>query len=484
MLDLAFDLDAPRFRVHHPRMRLTFLGAAEEVTGSMLLLDTESGSVLIDCGMFQGRRTESRRRNRQLPRDAVHADAVILTHAHVDHSGNLPTLVKAGYGGSIYATPATFDLCAYMLRDAAHIQVADAEYLNRKNARDPDHDPIEPLYDDEDAVRALERFVTLPYHRTFEPIPGVRASFLNAGHILGSAEVVLDVKEAGTTRRIVVTGDLGRAGLPILRDPEIPPAPIDYVVMESTYGDRVHAPADDMHDELERVVRGAIERGGKVIVPAFAVGRTQELLYVLHELRKAGRLPSIPVFVDSPLAIDATSVFRSHPECFDAEARAFLDEHGDIFSFDGLRYCRSREDSIAINEVEGPAIIISAAGMAEAGRVLHHLRNHVENERNTILVVGWMAQHTLGRRLVERRPRVRIWGVERDLRARVEVLDVFSAHADRDDLLAFADACGVSTRRFFLVHGEPEQQRALAAAMKERGMRVHVPQRKESIELD
>lgn len=449
----------------------------------MLLLQTESGSVLIDCGLFQGRRAESRRRNRALPREAVHADAVILTHAHIDHSGNLPTLVEAGYSGAIYATPATFDLCAYMLRDSAHIHESDAEYLNRRNARDPDYEPIEPLYVDEDAVRALERFVTLPYHRPFEPIPGVRATFLNAGHILGSAEVVLDVEESGTTRRIVVSGDLGRAGLPILRDPEIPPAPIDYVVMESTYGDRVHGPSANMHDDLERVIRDTVERGGKVIVPAFAVGRTQELLYVLHDLRKAGRLPRIPVFVDSPLAIDVTSVFRSHPECFDADARAFLDEHGDIFSFEGLKYCRSREDSMAINGVEGPAVIISAAGMAEAGRVLHHLRNHVEDERNTVLIVGWMAQHTLGRRLVERRRRVRIWGVERDLRARVVVLNAFSAHADRDDLLAFAEACGVSTRKFFLVHGEPEQQRALAAAMDDRGMRVHIPQRKESIEL-
>lgn len=464
-------------------MRLTFLGAAQEVTGSMLRLDVGSNSVLIDCGMVQGRRAESRRRNRELPREAVRTDAVILTHAHIDHSGNLPTLVKAGFGGSIYATPATYDLAAYMLRDSAHIQESDAEYLNKKHARDPDYTPIEPLYDDEDAVRALERFVTLPYHRDFEPIPGVRARFLDSGHILGSAEILLDVTVRGAKRRIVVTGDLGRAGLPILKDPEIPEGPIDYVVMESTYGDRVHGPVARMHEALERVVLGTIERGGKIIVPSFAVGRTQELLYVLHELQRAGRLPAIPVFVDSPLAIDVTSVFRLHPECFDAGARALLDERGDLFSFEGLKYCRTREESMAINRVEGPAIVISAAGMAEAGRVLHHLRNTVEDERNTILVVGWMAQHTLGRRLVERQRRLRIWGVERDLNARVEVINAFSAHADRDDLLAFADACGHSTRKFFLVHGEPEQQRSLSAAMADRGMRVHIPQRDESIEL-
>lgn len=465
-------------------MRLTFLGAAEEVTGSMLRLDAESGSVLIDCGMFQGRRQESRRRNRQLPREAVHADSVILTHAHIDHSGNLPTLVKAGYPGSIYATPATHDLATYMLRDAAHIQEADADYLNRKHARDPDHDPIEPLYVDADAVRALERFVAIPYHRRFSPIPGVEAMFIDSGHILGSAQVVLDVKEGGTQRRIVVTGDLGRAKLPILRDPEIPKGPLDYVVMESTYGDRVHGPAARMHEDLERVVHRSIERGGKIIVPAFAVGRTQELLYVLHDLHRRGRVPAIPVFVDSPLAVDVTSVFRKHSEIYDADARAFLEDRGDLFSFEGLRFCRSREESMAINEVEGPAIIISAAGMCEAGRVLHHLRNKVEDERNTILIVGWMAQHTLGRRLVERQKRVRIWGVERDLRARVEVLNAFSAHADRDDLLAFAEACGASTRKFFLVHGEPDPQRTLAAAMKQRGMRVHIPQRNEAVELE
>ena len=464
-------------------MRLTFLGAAGEVTGSMIRLDVESGSILIDCGMFQGRRAESRRRNRDLPRAATSCDAAILSHAHVDHSGNLPTLVKSGFRGTIHATPATYDLCAFMLRDAARIQEADAEYLNRKGRDDPDHQEIIPLYDEEDALRALERFVAVPYHRLFDPLPGVRATFLDSGHILGSASIVLDVAEGGARRRVVLTGDLGRASLPILRDPERPQPPVDYVIMESTYGDRVHGPAARMHDELERVIREGIARGGKIIVPAFAVGRTQELLYVLHDLKQAGRLPSIPIFVDSPLATDVTAVFRAHPECFDAPTRAFLDAHGDLFAFDGVRFCRTREESIAINDVEGPALILAAAGMCEAGRVLHHLRNHIEDPRATILVVGWMAQHTLGRRLVERRPRVRVWGVERDLRARVEVLNVFSAHADRNDLLAFADACGVATRSFFLVHGEPAQQASLSEAMEARGMRVAVPTRGEVVEL-
>jgi metallo-beta-lactamase family protein len=464
-------------------VRLTFLGAAQEVTGSLLLIEVPGGSMIVDCGMFQGRREESRRRNRRLPPEAIAADAAVLTHSHVDHSGNLPTLVKSGFAGVIYATPATLDLCTYMLRDSAHIHTGDAAYLNRKFGHDPDWEPITPLYDEEDALKALQRFVTFPYHSVFEPLPGVRAWFLDAGHILGSAQIVLDVKDNGQSRRLVVSGDLGRKGLPIIRDPEAPPRPIDYVVMESTYGNRVHGSVEQMHDDLERVVNDTVRRGGKVIVPAFAVGRTQELLYVLHELMKARRLPQIPIFIDSPLAINVTEVFRRHPECFDAEARTFLEENGDVFDFEGVKFMRTPEESMQINSHPGPAIIVSASGMAEAGRIIHHLRNHVDNERNTILIIGFMAQHTLGRRLVERRPRVKIWGVERDLRARVEVLNEFSAHADRNDLLAYIEGCG-GLRRVFLVHGEPDQQEPLRAALGERGIPAHVPRRGETVVLD
>ena len=464
-------------------MHLTFLGAAREVTGSMFLLELESGSLLVDCGFFQGRREESRRRNRSIPPAAIHADAAILTHAHIDHSGSLPTLAKAGFAGSIYATPATRDLCACMLRDAARIQQADAAYLNRKYADDSDFVRVEPVYDEEDVVKALGQFVSIPYHRPFQPLPGVTARLLDAGHILGSAEILLEVKERGSLRRVVFSGDLGRKGLPIIGDPEYPSPPIDYLVMESTYGDRLHGDIAQMHDDLERVIRQAITRGGKIIVPAFAVGRTQELIYALNELKRKGRLPPIPIFVDSPLAINVTEVFKLHPECFDTEARAFLEQHGNVFGFDGIQYVSSREDSIRLNDMAGPAMIISAAGMAEAGRVLHHLRNNVEDERNTILIVGFMAEHTLGRRIVERRPRVRIWGVERELRAHVEVLDAFSAHADRKDLLAYADACGKDARRIFLVHGEPSAQVSLEAAMRERGFRVEIPERKRRVEL-
>ncbi len=464
-------------------LRLTCFGAAREVTGSMFLLELDAGTILVDCGMFQGRRAEARQRNRDLPREVVAADAVVLTHAHIDHSGNLPTLVKAGFAGVIHATPATVDLCGYMLRDSAHIQEGDAKYLNRKFADDPAFEPVVPLYDDDDAVRALERFVTTPYHQPFTPLPGVTATLLNAGHILGSAELVLDVTDGGDRRRLVFSGDLGRAGLPIIRDPEPPPRPVDYVVMESTYGDRRHGTVTQMHDDLARIVADTVARGGKILIPAFAVGRTQEILYVLHALRQAGRLPHLPIFIDSPLATDVTGVFRAHAECFDAETRAFLARHGDVFAFEGVHFTRSREESIAINAVQGPAIIISASGMAEAGRILHHLRNHVEDERSTIVIVGFMAQHTLGRRIVERRPQVKIWGVERELRARVEVLDSFSAHADRDDLLAFAEACGPDTRKFLLVHGEPDAQASLRDAMTARGLAVQIPARGERIVL-
>jgi metallo-beta-lactamase family protein len=312
-------------------------------------------------------------------------------------------------------------------------------------------------------------------------VPGVTARFLDAGHILGSAQVVLDIDDRGHTPRVVVSGDLGRRGLPIIRDPAAPPRPIDALVMESTYGDRRHAPVAEMADALARVIGEACARGGKIVVPAFALGRTQELLLVLHQLRTAGRLPAIPVFIDSPLAIDVTSVFRLHPECFDAETRRFLDEHPDVFAFDGLQVTRTREESMAINDVVGPALIIAASGMCEGGRVLHHLRNLVEDARNTVLIVGFMAQHTLGRRLVERRPRVKIWGVERELHAQVVRLDAFSAHADADDLLAYASGCAPA--RVFLVHGEPEAQAPLRQAMVARGLEVTAPERGEVFAL-
>jgi metallo-beta-lactamase family protein len=456
-------------------MRMKFLGAAQTVTGSMHLLETSRGSILVDCGLFQGRREESRQKNAHLPKAALEADALLLTHAHIDHSGSVPTLVKRGFKGTIYATPATRDLCAYMLRDSARIQVGDAKYLNEKFGHEPDWQTIEPLYDEDDAIDALKQFVTVPYYKPFDVFPGVSARFVEAGHILGSAQILLDVDENGTKKSLLFSGDLGRKNLPILRDPDEPKPPLDYVLMESTYGNRVHGDIKSMHADLARVVKETAERGGKVIVPAFAVGRTQEILYALHVLQSDGRLPDIPVFIDSPLSVNVTEVFKLHPECYDAETRKFIDDHGPLFSFDGAKYITAVQDSIALNDRKGPAIIIASSGMCEAGRVLHHIRNNVEDPKNTILIVGFQAQHTLGRRLVERRPRVKVLGVERDLRARVEILNAFSAHGDKNDLIAFARACGPATKKIFLVHGEPDQQDALAANLRKDGLQVAVP---------
>jgi metallo-beta-lactamase family protein len=460
---------------------LRFLGAAQEVTGSMHLLETAEGGVLIDCGMHQGRREESRERNRVLPKEAIAARAMILTHAHIDHSGSLPTLVRSGFKGTIWATPATRDLAAYMLRDSARIQEADAAYLNRAHGEEPGWQDVQPIYDENDAIAALSRFVAVPYRTPFHPLPGVTAMFLDAGHILGSAQVVVDLEEP-ERRRVVFSGDLGRRGLPILRDPDLPDA-ANYVVMESTYGNRAHGSIKEVHDDLARAVNSTVAKKGKVLIPAFAVGRTQEIVYALSQLHQAGRIPEIPIFIDSPLAVNVTDVFRLHPECYDAELRQFIERGGDPFSFRSLRYIESREESIRLNDLAGPAIIISASGMCEAGRILHHLRNNVEDERNTVLIVGFQAQHTLGRRLVERRPRVRILGVERDVFANVVVLNAFSAHGDQHDLRDYA-LHSRSARRVFLVHGEPDQQEPLKETLTKDGLSVMIPKEGDQAPLD
>jgi metallo-beta-lactamase family protein len=459
-----------------------FLGAAQEVTGSMHLVTTSAGTLLVDCGMYQGRREEARARNSHLPPEAIAADAVILTHAHIDHSGSLPTLVKAGFRGRIYGTPATRDLCAYMLRDAARIQVSDAEYLNRQHQEEPGWRAIQPIYDEDDAIETLSRFVSVPYDQPFAPLPGLTATLVDAGHILGSSQVHLDVPDAATTRRLVFSGDLGRKDLPILRDP----APLDradYLFMESTYGDRVHAPIKAMDDQLADVINETVKRHGKIIIPAFAVGRTQEIVYSLHKLFLAGRIPDLPIFVDSPLAVNVTDVFKRHPECYDLETRKFVEDNGPVFTFSTLRYIEDRNDSINLNSIKEPCIIVSASGMCESGRILHHLKNNVSDERNTILVVGFMAQHTLGRRLVEHRPKVKIFGVERDLYARVVVMNGFSAHGDQHDLLAYA-ASAKGARRVFLVHGEPDQQGPLMDQLKKQGLAVDNPKIGDSATLD
>lgn len=460
-------------------MRLTFLGAADTVTGSMFLLETSAGNLLVDCGLFQGRRQEARDRNRNLPEAALRADVAVLTHAHIDHSGNLPTLVGSGFDGPIYTTPATANLCQAMLRDAAHIQDYDAQWLNRKYGKDPGWEPIVPLYTLDDVIRTLKLMVGYHYWRSFEPLPGMRVVFADAGHVLGSASVLVDVE--GT--KILFSGDIGRRNIPILRDPEVP-ADADFLVMESTYGNREHGPITESREALAQVINETAQRGGKVIIPSFALERTQEVVYALKKLVEEGAIAPIPVFVDSPLAMNLTQVFRNHPECFDKEILAHMEEHGDPWGFDSLRYVRTVDESRALNEAKGPMVIISASGMCEAGRILHHLRNSIENPANTVLIVGFQAQHTLGRRIVERRSEVKIFGVMRPLRARVEVLTGFSAHAGREGLLRYAALAGPGLKQVFLVHGEPEAQLALAGSLRgEQGLQVTIPTRGQTVSL-
>jgi metallo-beta-lactamase family protein len=413
--------------------------------------------------MFQGKRKEAYRKNLNLPFAPRDVDAVILTHAHFDHSGNLPSLLKQDYNGNIYCTPATRDLTSLILLDSAHIQQMDAEYARKKGKGFvPD-----PLYDQEDVARTLESMVAIGYRRPFD-VPGGRVTFLDAGHILGSSLVVIELKDGPT---VAFTGDLGRPGLPILRDPQVLP-PVDHLVLESTYGDRLHDKMDDAEARLGAVVRRIVEEEGKLVIPSFAVERTQELVYFLHLLSDAGSIPrGLPIFVDSPMAVNATGIFRMHPECFDSETwQAFLLHDKNPFGFAGLHYITNVEDSKALNRMPGPMIIISASGMCEAGRILHHLKNTIENPANTVLIVGFMAEHTLGRRLLERRPEVNIFGEPYPVRARIEKINAFSAHADYGEIVDyFGKIDGSRLRDTILVHGEPDALTALEARLLSHG---------------
>jgi metallo-beta-lactamase family protein len=460
-------------------MKLQFMGAVRTVTGSMHLLTVNGARILLECGLYQGRRKEAFRRNRNLPFDAAQIDAMVLSHAHIDHSGNIPSLVAAGFTGNIYATPATRDLCSAMLRDSGHIHEQDAAYVNKKHAQ-RGLPPVEPLYTVEDAIESLQYFVSVGYGRPFPVAPGVTVTYLDAGHILGAAVVVLDVEEDGRTRRLLFTGDLGREDMPILRDPRVMDG-VDILITESTYGDRTHPVREDQDRALRDIVVDTYKRGGKLIIPAFAVGRTQELVYAFHRMVEARRVPDQPVFVDSPLAVNVTEIFRLHPECYDEELRTFIshDGHRDPFGFYRLRYIRLTEDSKELNFLREPAVIISASGMCEAGRILHHLKNNIEDPRTTVLIVGWQAPHTLGRRIMERQPVVKIFGVEYRLNARVETLLGFSAHADRTGLLEYAGTLRDRgpVQAAFVVHGEEEASLALAEGLRQLGIaRVQVPE--------
>jgi len=465
-------------------VEIQFLGAVQTVTGSQHLLSVNGSRILLECGLFQGRRRESRERNRNFPFDPASVDVLVLSHAHIDHSGNIPNLVRSGFQGPIYCTFATRDLCSAMLRDSAHILEENVAYLNKKRARRGEP-LLEPIYTHADAIASLKHFVSVGYNHPIPVAPGVTCTFLDAGHILGSALVLLEIEERGRRLRLLFTGDLGRKDLPILRDPA--PAPeVDVLITESTYGNRLHPSPDSAAERLRDLIVRTCTDGGKVVIPAFAVGRTQEIVYDLHRLSLDGAIPDVPVFVDSPLAVDVTEVFRLHPECYDEEVQAFIarDRHPDPFGFDRLRYIRNVEDSKALNDLEGPAVIISASGMCEHGRVLHHLRHTVWSPRNAVLIVSWQAPNTLGRRLVEGHRRVRLLGEEVVVRARVEVINGYSAHADRDELLGWARPILPHLQQVFVVHGDPKPASALADGLREAGAkRVAVPAQGEKYTL-
>lgn len=469
-------------------MKIEFFGAAQTVTGSQHLISLNGYKILLDCGTYHGSRKESYKRNQNLPYDASEVDIMVLSHAHIDHSGNIPNLVKNGFKGDIVCTYATRDLCAVMLRDSAKIQQYDIEFLNKKRMR-KGLPPLEPIYTVEDAVNSLSHFIGIGYGRSYRLMPEVTLTFYDAGHILGSAIVVLDIddKEMGDQKRLVFSGDLGRVDRPILRDPEIVKG-ADILIIESTYGNRVHEKVEEASDKLERIVNDTYRRGGKVIVPAFAVGRTQELVYRLRKLVETRDIPAdLPIFVDSPMAIDATGVYRLHPEAYDEEAANFVLENrgGDPFGFDMMRYTRSTMESKELNFLREPAVIISASGMAEAGRILHHLKNNIEDERNTILITGWQAPHTLGRRISEREKTVKILGELYELKAHVDAIHGFSAHADRDELLAWTGAMGKRPLHTFIVHGEDDAAESLKEALeRQQGFKnVHIPALGEAFEV-
>ncbi len=435
-------------------MLIHFNGAAQTVTGSQHLLEINGKQLLLECGLFQGSRQESYRRNLTFRFDPHAIDAVILSHAHIDHSGNLPNLIKNGYSGPIYTNPATARLADIMLRDSAHVQESDVEYVNRKRMRRGEP-PIEPLYTQADAERVADQFVKVEYNQSFEPVPGVNAHLVDAGHILGSASVVLDIQENHRSYRLWFSGDIGRRFLPLLKDPTMPEA-ADYLIMECTYGDKSHDDPQLAYDELRETVQRTVKRGGKVIIPAFAVGRTQELVFELNEMMTTGQIPSIPVFVDSPLAVNATQVFQEFPQYFDEQTHEFIRQgRHPALNFKQLTYIHSVDESKALNNRHDPMVIISASGMAEAGRILHHLRNNIEDARNTVIIVGWQAPNTLGRRLADREPVVNIFGERFHRLAEVVTIGGFSAHAGQNMLLRYAAATRDSLKHLFLVHGEP-----------------------------
>jgi metallo-beta-lactamase family protein len=467
-------------------MNIRFCGAAREVTGSAHLITLENGfRLLLDCGLYQGNDEEMDTFNRSWLFDPSEIDCLILSHAHIDHSGRIPKLVKDGYTGNIYATHATRSLCAIMLLDSAYIQEREAEYETRdKRKKNPRAKQVSPLYTAKDVKDAMDLFVTTGYNRWVKLSDDVEVLFRDAGHILGSASVSLRIRENGQTRTIGFTGDIGRPDRPILRDPQ-PMPPSEILISESTYGDRIHESAPNEAEHFLRIIRETcLEKRGKLIIPAFSVGRTQEIVYMLDQLHTDGRLPAIPVYVDSPLAVNATAVFGAHPECYDNELNEYLLVDDNPFGFNSLIYARDVEISKSLNEMEGPAIIISSSGMMNAGRVKHHLANNIEDPKNTFLIVGYCAPGTPGAILRDGAEFIRIFGSYKKVRAHIEIMDSFSAHADKDELAHFLSHQRESVKQLFLVHGNYDAQVTLAAFLEKIGFpKPEIPTLGDAFEL-
>ena len=431
----------------------------------MFLLEVNDRRILLECGMFQGRRGESIERNRNFPFDPASVDAVILSHAHIDHTGNLPNLVRQGFAGSIYCTFATRDLASIMLQDSAHIQKHDAKYVSKKRKK-KGLPPVEPLYSDVDAEMAIRQFVAVGYNRPLPIADGVTVTFVDAGHILGSAQVVLDIREGGRSYRYLFSGDVGRGDHEILRDPQ-PVENVDFLQIESTYGNREHAPKEGAMEEVLQIVTRTLEINGKVIIPAFSVGRTQAIVYTLNQLTLEGKLPRIPIFVDSPLSVNATEIFRLHPECFNESIYEFLREKTNPFGMENLTYIRQVEKSMELNELKESAIIISSSGMCEGGRIRHHLKNNMGDPKNLILFIGYCAQHTLGAQILSGKKEVNIFGDACKLRAKVARIDSFSGHADKKELSRYVQNLTGDIKKIFVCHGEEEQSLAFGETLRE-----------------
>jgi metallo-beta-lactamase family protein len=453
-------------------MKIHFLGATRTTTGSMYLLEVNGRRLLLECGLFQGHRDESVQRNCCFPFDPRQIDAVVLSHAHIDHAGNLPNLVKQGYAGNIHCTDATRDLCSIMLVDSAHIQEQDALFVSKWRAK-KHQPPVEPLYRVADAEKAVNQFVSHPYGNSFSPVDGVTVTFVDAGHILGAAQVVLDIQDKGRKFRWLFSGDVGRGGDEILRDP-VPVENVDYLQIESTYGGREHAVRQDADAVVCRLVSEALQKKGKVIIPAFCVGRTQQIVYVLHQLTLSGCLPRVPIFVDSPLSVNATEIYRKHTECFNASIGQFLRETANPFGMENLTYIREADASKKLNDLKEPVIIISASGMCEAGRIRHHLKNNLGDARNLVLFIGYCAEGTLGDQITKGKSPVNIFGEPHAVRAQIASLDTYSGHADRNELKRYVEKISGDLKKICCIHGEESQCLAHAETLRQMKPRTEV----------